>query len=236
MAEERLETDPEAPAVDSAELSDEQGSALRLPSWLPLDRMPRWLLIAGAAALVVALIVGTTLPFALGWLDEGDFKALGYPGIFLANFLGSATVFVPVPGLTAAGQALIVAESNTLNPVGLVFLGAAGMTLAETTAYLAGRIGRDVGEQREMPLRGRIGRWLRRAAGFVDRMMAHYGFVTLLVLAGIPNPLFEFAGITAGAVRMNFWRFLSAVAIGKTIRVILLVIIGQRLLDLFELG
>jgi uncharacterized membrane protein YdjX (TVP38/TMEM64 family) len=33
---------------------------------------------------------------------------------------------------------------------------------------------------------------------------------------------------------MNFWRFLLAVAIGKTIRVIALVVLGDALLDLFE--
>ncbi len=87
-----------------------------------------------------------------------------------------------------------------------------------------------------MPLSGRFGRWLRRAAGWVDWLMARYGFVTLLVLSAIPNPLFEFAGITAGAVRMNFWRFLLAVAIGKTTRVILLVIVGNAFLDLFDIG
>jgi len=87
-----------------------------------------------------------------------------------------------------------------------------------------------------MPLGGRLGRWLHRGADRVDWLMARYGFVTLLVLSAVPNPLFEFAGITAGAVRMNFWRFLLAVAIGKTARVILLVIIGQALLDLFQIG
>ena len=65
--------------------------------------------------------------------------------------------------------------------------------------------------------------------------MARYGFATLLLLSAVPNPFFEFAGITAGAVRMNFWRFLLAVGIGKTARVILLVIIGQALLDAFEI-
>jgi uncharacterized membrane protein YdjX (TVP38/TMEM64 family) len=33
---------------------------------------------------------------------------------------------------------------------------------------------------------------------------------------------------------MNFWRFLIAVSIGKTIRVVALVIIGDALLDLIE--
>jgi len=37
-------------------------------------------------------------------------------------------------------------------------------------------------------------------------------------------------------VRMNFWRFLLAVSIGKTTRVIILVIVGQAFLDLFEVG
>lgn len=56
------------------------------------------------------------------------------------------------------------------------------------------------------------------------------GFLTLLVLSAIPNPLFEFAGITAGAVRMNFWRFLLPVAIGKTLRALLLVFLGNQFL------
>ena len=176
------------------------------------------------------------MPFLAGWLDEGDFRTLGYPGIFLANFLGTATVFVPVPGLTAAGQTLIVVGSRTLWDPGVVLAGAAGMTLAESTAYLTGAVARGVSEERKVPLRGRLGEGLRRAAGWVDWLMARYGFVPLLVLSAIPNPLFEFAGITAGAVRMNFWRFLVAVAIGKTTRVILLVIIGQALLDAFEIG
>jgi membrane protein DedA with SNARE-associated domain len=208
---------------------------LDMPSWLPLERLPRPLLIAAAAAFLLALIIGTTVPFAAGWVDQDDLGTLGYPGIFLANFLGTATVFVPVPGLTAAGQALIVAGTRTLWDPGVVVAGASGMTLAESTAYLAGAVGRGMAEERQMPLGGRIGQWLRRAAGRVDWLMAHYGFVTLFVLSAVPNPLFEFAGITAGAVRMNFWRFLLAVAIGKTTRVILLVVIGQALLDAFEI-
>ncbi len=175
------------------------------------------------------------VPFA-GWLDQSDLEALGYPGIFLANFLGTATVFVPVPGLTAAGQTLIVLGSHDLFKPGVVLAGASGMTLAETTAYLAGAVARGVAEERKVPLGGRLGRWLHRAAAWIDWLMARYGFATLLVLAGVPNPLFEFAGITAGAVRMNFWRFLLAVAIGKTVRVILLVVIGDALLDAFDIG
>jgi membrane protein DedA with SNARE-associated domain len=208
---------------------------LDMPSWLPLDRIPRTALVAIAIVALLALVVGTTVPFAAGWLDQDDLETFGYPGIFLANFFGTATVFFPVPGLTAAGQALIVAGAQKLWTPGVVVAGAAGMTLAESTAYLAGVVGRGVAEQRQQPVKGRLGDAARRAAGWVDRLMAHYGFPTLLALSAIPNPLFEFAGITAGAVRMNFWRFLLAVAIGKTTRVIVLVIVGQAFIDFFEL-
>jgi len=206
------------------------------PSWLPLDKLPRPLVIGALVAFVVIAVVGTAVPFSLGWLSEDDLDSFGYAGIFLANFFGTATVFLPVPGLTAAGQALIVAGPRDLdlNPFGVIIAGASGMTIAETTAYATGAIGRGMMEQRTMPVGGRIGRWMSRVAARIDWLMAHYGFATLFVLSAIPNVFFEFAGITAGATRMHFWRFLLAVAIGKTIRVILLVIIGNALLDLFQ--
>ncbi len=231
MAEETFEGETGS-GGDQPPEPDSGRAVLDMPSWLP-----RWVLMAAAAVAIVGLIVGTTVPFAVGWLDKEDLETLGLPGIFLANFLGTATVFVPVPGLTAAAQVLIVAGPRELglNPVAVVVAGASAMTLAESTAYLAGAVGRGVAEERQMPLRGRAGRWLRKMAGWVDRLMAHYGFATLLVLSAVPNPAFEFAGVTAGVVRMNFWRFLLAVGIGKTIRVILLVIVGDALLDLFEL-
>ena len=209
-----------------------------MPSWVPLEKVPRGLVIGLLGVLVVGVVAGTAVPFSLGWLSQDDLKGFGYPGIFLANFFGTATVFIPVPGLTAAGQALIVAGPRDLglNPIGVVIAGASGMTLAESTAYGAGAIGRGMMEERSMPVGGRIGRWMSRMAARVDWLMARYGFATLLVLSAIPNIFFEFAGITAGVTRMNFWRFLLAVGIGKTIRVILLVVIGSALLDLFEIG
>jgi membrane protein DedA with SNARE-associated domain len=209
---------------------------LDAPSWIPTEKLPRGLIIGSLVVFVLIVVLVTAVPFSLGWIDQDDLEAFGYPGIFLANFFGTATVFIPVPGLSAAGQALIVQGPRELdlNPIGVVIAGTAGMTFAETTAYATGAIGRGVAEERPMPLGGRVGSLLRRAARWVDWLMARYGFATLLVLSAIPNFLFEFAGITAGATRMNFWRFLIAVSIGKTIRVVALVIIGDALLDLIE--
>ena len=209
----------------------QQRIVLDMPSWVPTEKVPRGVLIGGLIFILLAAFVGTSIPVALGWLGEEEFADFGYVGIFAANFLGGVTGFIPVPGLTAAGQALIIAGSDSLWVPGVVVAGALGMTLAESTAYLAGAIGRGLAEERQMPVKGRLGQWMHRAAGWIDWLMERYGFATLLVLSAIPNPFFEFAGITAGAVRMNFWRFLLAVGIGKTIRVILLVTVGKALVD-----
>ncbi len=208
-----------------------QRIVLDAPSWVPTDRIPRGVLIGGVIVVLLAAFFGTSIPVALGWLGEDEFNDFGYAGIFAANFLGTATGFIPVPGLTAAGQALIIAGSDSLWVPGVVVAGSVGMTLAESTAYLTGAVGRGLAEERQMPVKGRLGEWMHRAAGWIDWMMERYGVMTLLVLSAIPNPFFEFAGITAGAVRMNFWRFLVAVGIGKTIRVILLVTVGKALVD-----
>ena len=209
----------------------QQRIVLDAPSWVPTDKVPRGVLIGGLIFILLAAFLGTSIPVFFGWLGEEEFNNFGYAGIFAANFLGTATGFIPVPGLTAAGQALIIAGSDSLFVPGVVVAGSLGMTLGESTAYLTGAIGRGVAEERQMPVRGRLGEWMHRAAGWIDWMMERYGFMTLLVLSAIPNPFFEFAGITAGAVRMNFWRFIVAVGIGKTIRVILLVTVGKALVD-----
>lgn len=205
------------------------------PSWLPTERVPKRLLIVGSIALLLAISLGISVPFLAGWLETEDLEPLGIPGIFLANFLGTATVFFPVPGVTAAAQALIVVGAEQWWTPGVVIAASAGMTLAESTAYLAGVVGRNAAEERDIKMTGRLGRIVSRVTRWIDWLMARYGVLTLLILSAIPNPFFEFAGITAGAVRMNFWKFLLAVAIGKTARVIMIVIIGQALIDFFEL-
>jgi membrane protein DedA with SNARE-associated domain len=197
-----------------------------------IDDLP-WLVQLGAAvALLLAVVAGLSMLVLLLGTDQDDLEHLGYLGVFVANFIGSANAFVPAPGLSAAGQALIVASAQILNPWGVALAGGAGMSLAETTSYVAGRIGRRVSEQHHLPIRGRLGRFLRWAAAIAERLMLRWGFPTLLVLSAVPNPVFELAGITAGAVRMSFWRFLLPVAIGKMFRAFLLVFLGTQLLGL----
>ncbi len=154
-------------------------------------------------------------------------EAFGYSGVFLANLASTATVFIPVPGLTAAGQTLIVTQAKSLNPIAVGLLGGTGMALGEVTAYAAGAAGSEAAAEGKIQVPQRIRRPVERIVSWVDWLMDRYGFVTLLVLSVIPNPLFEVAGLTAGATRMNFWRFMLAVLIGKNVRGLLLAFLGD---------
>ena len=185
-------------------------------------------LAVALGVMVVVLIPSLVLLFLPIWVDLGEerFKGLGYAGIFLANLASTATVFIPVPGLTAAGQALIVSGGKNLSPIPVGILGGAGMALGEVTAYAAGAVGREFAEGRHVGGPS----WFRRAVESTTRgigwLMVHYGMLTLFVLSAIPNPLFEVAGLTAGSVRMNFWRFMSSVAAGKILRGLILAFLG----------
>jgi len=224
-----------APSHHEAVIPAPRRIVLDMPSWVPSEKIPRRALVVIGAIFVVLVFAITIIPLVTDWVSEDEFRRYGYAGIFLANFMANATAFVPVPGLSAIAQALIIKGSDRLFVPGVVIAGASAMTLAETTAYGLGALGRGFAEEREMPVKGRFGALARRAAAWVDWLMARYGFLTLLVLSAIPNPLFEFAGITAGAVRMNIWRFLIAVGTGKTIRVIILVTIGKAVFDALSL-
>jgi membrane protein DedA with SNARE-associated domain len=189
---------------------------------LPKSRRGRVVLaiILGIVVLVpsVGLLVVTLVVPDLTERLEG----FGYSGVFLANLASTATVFIPVPGLTAAGQTLIITQGKLLNPFLVGFLGGAGMALGELTAYAAGAAGSEAAQEGRLQAPRAIRPLVERVIQRIDWLMEHYGFATLLILSAVPNPAFELAGITAGATRMNFWRFIAAVSIGKITRGMLL--------------
>jgi membrane protein DedA with SNARE-associated domain len=191
-----------------------------------------------AVALLIALLVLVPsvalllLPVFGVDLSEGRFATFGYAGVFLANLASTATVFIPVPGLTATGQALILSQGASLNPILVGLLGGTGMALGEVTAYAAGAAGSQVAREGQFEAPRLVRPFVERVIRWINWLMSHYAFATLLVLSAIPNPAFELAGITAGAVRMRFWRFMFAVLIGKNIRGLLLAFLGDAGVDL----
>eukprot|EP01100_Stratorugosa_tubuloviscum_P005748 TRINITY_DN2552_c0_g1_i1.p1 TRINITY_DN2552_c0_g1~~TRINITY_DN2552_c0_g1_i1.p1 ORF type:complete len:426 (+),score=172.46 TRINITY_DN2552_c0_g1_i1:47-1279(+) len=51
----------------------------------------------------------------------------------------------------------------------------------------------------------------------VLRSLGRLGFLGIMLLASIPNPLFDLAGLTCGHLLMPFWTFFGATIIGKAI-------------------
>jgi membrane protein DedA with SNARE-associated domain len=170
----------------------------------------------------------------LTWGNEEATKTwfgdLGYAGVFLANLGGTATLFIPVPGLTAAAQALIVSSASNLSPFWVGVLGGLGMALGEITAYVAGMAAALIAREEEIKPPSRLQPLINKITRSVNWLMAHYGMPTLFTLSVVPNPVFEVAGWTAGATRYPFWKFMGAVTPGKITRGLLLAYVGERLL------
>jgi membrane protein DedA with SNARE-associated domain len=183
----------------------------------------------------VLLIIGLALGQAIVLLIFDDqvtdrLTGLGYVSVFVTNLLSTATFYVPVPGLTAAAQAIIITEGRDARFPWLIgAAGGLGMALGEITAYYGGYLGAEVVRGRELPGPKRFHPTIERIVRGIRWLMDRWGMATLFVLSAVPNPLFEVAGLTAGSVRMPFRRFMLAVITGKIVRGILLAYLGTRL-------
>lgn len=199
-------------------------------------------IIAGIAVFLVVLAPSLALLYfsvAAGQdATESWFRNLGYPGVFLANLASTATLFVPVPGLTAAAQALIASSAVSLSPFWVGVLGGLGMALGEVTAYVAGMAASVIAREEELKAPSRLQPIIEKVTRWVSTLMARFGALTLFTLSVVPNPLFEVAGWTAGATRYPFWKFMAAVTPGKVARGLILAYAGSNvfdwILDVFE--
>ncbi len=127
-------------------------------------------------------------------------KNLGYPGIFLISLLSNATMFLPAPGI-----AFVFAMGSILPVWGVALAAGTGAALGELTGYLAGFSGQAVVERADIYMR--IAPWVARSGGWA-----------ILLLAAVPNPFFDMAGIAAGASGMPMWRFFAFCWMGQVIK------------------
>jgi membrane protein YqaA with SNARE-associated domain len=144
-----------------------------------------------------------------------EFAAYGYPGIFLIALLANATVFLPAPGI-----AVVFAMGSVFHPLGVALAAGMGGALGELSGYLAGFGGQAVVEN--TAAYARVQPWVQKWGGWA-----------VLVLAAIPNPFFDLAGIAAGAAKMPVWKFLLFCWVGQTIKMSAFAFAGNASLNLF---
>ena len=172
------------------------------------DKLPHIL------ALAVAVGIMAAIPFLpINWQD---LQGYGYLGVFLINVVGSGSLFFPVPGLAVA----FMGGGLHFNPWLVALFGAAGSTIGEITGYLAGYGGQVLAEKSKRYVQ--IENWMRR-----------HGDITVFVMAAIPNPLFDMAGLASGSLRFPLWRFLLAAFLGKIVKYTVVTFLGALSLASF---
>lgn len=158
------------------------------------------------AGIVFAIIIS-----ALIFIFRNQLRAVGsygYLGIFLIAVIGNATIILPVPTIVTA-----FAGGSVFNPVIVGLLSALGATIGELTGYVAGRSGTAIVENQEVY--DRFEKWMDR-----------YGLLALFVLAAIPNPLFDVAGIIAGLSKMKVSTYFVVVCAGKIVKFLIIAYLG----------
>jgi membrane protein DedA with SNARE-associated domain len=188
-------------------------------------RLTGVLLIAG---LVLSFVPGIVLLLNPGLTDPiGEYA---YAGVFLVNLLSTATLILPVPGITATANVLIATEASDARfPWIIGILGGAGMAIGEFTAYYAGVFGAHAARTHRLGVPRRFEPLARRVYDAVSTLMHRWGMLTLFVLAAIPDPVFEIAAVTAGSVQMPVKRYFAAVLAGCLVRGLTLAYLGARL-------
>jgi membrane protein DedA with SNARE-associated domain len=68
----------------------------------------------------------------------------------------------------------------------------------------------------------------------LERWMQRNGSATIFVLSTIPNPIFDLAGIAAGALRFPLERFLVSCWVGKTIKTTLFAYVGAQFINTLD--
>ena len=154
--------------------------------------------------LVIALLITVIMLYFRSFFLE--FQGLGYFGAFLISLAGSATVIIPVPSWV-----VVFTMVDILDPFLLGIVVGVASALGETTGYLAGLGGVYI-------IDGKRKKYFKKAEKWMDK----HSFATLFALSLIPNPLFDIAGIVAGAMKLKYWKFLLPVLFGKSLRFIII--------------
>ncbi|MCB2180191.1 VTT domain-containing protein [bacterium] len=168
-------------------------------------------------ARIAALIFVIAITIYILFLPDEEAQKLesyGYIGIFLISILANATVIIPAPGLV-----FVFGMGAKFSPLLVGLAAGVGAALGELSGYLAGFSSQAILEDRE------------RYGQMVDWMKKN-GPLTITLLAFIPNPLFDLAGMVAGALKMPIAKFLFFVSIGKILKMLVFAYAGAGIFSI----
>lgn len=174
---------------------------------LETTRRFRWRLEYTLLLAVCFMLTLFALAFFYFSTDISNLKSWGYFGVFLINVIGAASILLPSPAAASVlGGGAFLDDFLGIPAwfwVGIV--AGLGEAVGEFSGYAAGYGGRVIVEDK--PSYQRIARWMERR-----------GTLTMFLMSTVPNPLFDVAGLAAGAVRMPMRNFFFSVLGGKTLK------------------
>ncbi|MBI4322299.1 MAG: VTT domain-containing protein [Chloroflexi bacterium] len=174
------------------------------------DARVRQLMILAAIALVAVVVAGV-----YAWrsgIGPEQLAGLGYPGVFLVTFISGAGILLPVPG-----QATVMAAGALWNPLIVGIVAGVGNSTGEMVDYAAARAGAVV-----LQANRRL-RWL----GSLEKWLDRYGFFAILVMALVPNPIFDAVGIISGSLGYSARKFWVATVLGNSAKYVGMAYIGE---------
>jgi len=181
-------------------LDEERPAALAVPGFV-------WRLEYSLLIGVMLLLTAFAIAFFYFSANIESLRSYGYAGLFLINIIGAASILLPSPAGAAVvgGGALL---EDFLGVPAFVWVGlVAGLAeaIGEFSGYAAGYGGRFIIQKK--PAYARIHDWMEKR-----------GVITMFLMSTVPNPLFDLAGLAAGAVQMPMRSFFISVLGGKVIK------------------
>ena len=151
-------------------------------------------------ALIGIMVVSIAVGFIVFSIGTDDVERWGYPALWLISGLRAASVVLPIPGsgLTIAAGAFMDPLYGIPVPIAVGVTAGSAESLGEFTGYAAGYGGGRILDKRK--LYQRVKAWIRKRA-----------FVTILIMGLMPSPVFDVAGLAAGASRVPIRIFWPAV-------------------------
>ena len=192
--------------------------------YVRLGRVSVRLEYASLAAIAVFAVSVAVAFIALDLGKDDITGGWGYPILWVISGLRAASVILPIPGggLTIAAGAIMDPLWGIPVPIAVGVTAGSAESLGEFTGYWAGVNGGKLMEGRR--LYELVRRWIRKAP-----------FPTMFVMAFAPSPLFDVAGIAAGAARVPIRIFYPAILLGKIGRATIMAAAGLYASD-FVLG
>jgi membrane protein DedA with SNARE-associated domain len=178
-----------------------------------LGRVP-WLRRA-LAVLMLLFIAGCSVAVYLLPFGSAELAPLGYLAVFVSTLVAGMAVMVP------GVNVVVFVAGRSMDPLLLALIGGLGSALGESTGYVGGRATRSLVTERRLD-----SRWATAIANLVRRN----AFLTIFGLAFVSVVLADVAGLVAGRVGYPYRKFLIATFLGKTLRFLLVALLGGRLL------